>query len=109
MELQFLMDSREYKNQLRSRQIPKQHSCLINLIIQMHTRNWISAKEKMRASYLRMLKHCSMKNLMALVKHLKKEIVMKWMGKLLQAEKTRSEEHTSELQSPMYLVCRLLL
>src|SRR5437879_770601 len=25
------------------------------------------------------------------------------------AEKVRSEEHTSELQSPMYLVCRLLL
>src|SRR5437762_4501423 len=25
------------------------------------------------------------------------------------AEKSRSEEHTSELQSPMYLVCRLLL
>src|SRR5437879_9417341 len=25
------------------------------------------------------------------------------------AGKTRSEEHTSELQSPMYLVCRLLL
>src|SRR5437762_8991765 len=24
-------------------------------------------------------------------------------------EKVRSEEHTSELQSPMYLVCRLLL
>src|ERR1017187_3822999 len=24
-------------------------------------------------------------------------------------KKTRSEEHTSELQSPMYLVCRLLL
>src|SRR5437879_10086297 len=24
-------------------------------------------------------------------------------------EDTRSEEHTSELQSPMYLVCRLLL
>src|SRR5437879_8826983 len=24
-------------------------------------------------------------------------------------EKLRSEEHTSELQSPMYLVCRLLL
>src|SRR5436189_3943718 len=24
-------------------------------------------------------------------------------------EKSRSEEHTSELQSPMYLVCRLLL
>src|SRR5437763_9422969 len=24
-------------------------------------------------------------------------------------EKARSEEHTSELQSPMYLVCRLLL
>src|SRR5437762_6962790 len=28
---------------------------------------------------------------------------------LLQAERVRSEEHTSELQSPMYLVCRLLL
>src|SRR5437879_6788261 len=26
-----------------------------------------------------------------------------------QAELSRSEEHTSELQSPMYLVCRLLL
>src|SRR5437762_11311323 len=26
-----------------------------------------------------------------------------------QAELDRSEEHTSELQSPMYLVCRLLL
>src|SRR5437762_12976573 len=25
------------------------------------------------------------------------------------AERNRSEEHTSELQSPMYLVCRLLL
>src|SRR5437763_8605386 len=25
------------------------------------------------------------------------------------APRTRSEEHTSELQSPMYLVCRLLL
>src|SRR5437762_8499138 len=25
------------------------------------------------------------------------------------ARKSRSEEHTSELQSPMYLVCRLLL
>src|SRR5437762_8859409 len=27
----------------------------------------------------------------------------------LRAFETRSEEHTSELQSPMYLVCRLLL
>src|SRR5437762_11344203 len=27
----------------------------------------------------------------------------------LELGKTRSEEHTSELQSPMYLVCRLLL
>src|SRR5437763_2430955 len=27
----------------------------------------------------------------------------------LVAEEVRSEEHTSELQSPMYLVCRLLL
>src|SRR5437879_9320713 len=26
-----------------------------------------------------------------------------------QVERLRSEEHTSELQSPMYLVCRLLL
>src|SRR5437762_4808511 len=31
-------------------------------------------------------------------------------ARLLQAlEALRSEEHTSELQSPMYLVCRLLL
>ena len=29
--------------------------------------------------------------------------------KLLKTLLTRSEEHTSELQSPMYLVCRLLL
>jgi len=27
----------------------------------------------------------------------------------LEPEQRRSEEHTSELQSPMYLVCRLLL
>src|SRR5437763_8567667 len=32
------------------------------------------------------------------------------MGQSLSARKRRrSEEHTSELQSPMYLVCRLLL
>src|ERR1017187_7288545 len=30
-------------------------------------------------------------------------------GDNLQPEETRSEEHTSELQSPMYLGCRLLL
>src|SRR5437879_8168934 len=30
-------------------------------------------------------------------------------GKTLRVDTTRSEEHTSELQSPMYLVCRLLL
>src|SRR5437763_3359278 len=29
--------------------------------------------------------------------------------RLISAEINRSEEHTSELQSPMYLVCRLLL
>src|SRR5437762_9911601 len=28
---------------------------------------------------------------------------------VLSVARTRSEEHTSELQSPMYLVCRLLL
>src|SRR5437879_8712678 len=27
----------------------------------------------------------------------------------IEAKRVRSEEHTSELQSPMYLVCRLLL
>src|ERR1017187_10738153 len=31
------------------------------------------------------------------------------MGEVYEAEDLRSEEHTSELQSPMYLVCRLLL
>src|SRR5437762_7040988 len=30
-------------------------------------------------------------------------------AKVSYEEKERSEEHTSELQSPMYLVCRLLL
>src|SRR5437879_10055459 len=30
-------------------------------------------------------------------------------GALASSAATRSEEHTSELQSPMYLVCRLLL
>src|SRR5437879_11194420 len=30
-------------------------------------------------------------------------------GKNVRVESGRSEEHTSELQSPMYLVCRLLL
>src|SRR5690348_17737999 len=31
------------------------------------------------------------------------------LGKLLRKTATRSEEHTSELQSPVHLVCRLLL
>src|SRR5437762_4910624 len=33
------------------------------------------------------------------------KLCREWAAK----EKVRSEEHTSELQSPMYLVCRLLL
>src|SRR5437762_6794707 len=33
---------------------------------------------------------------------------LKWLV-VMDALPTRSEEHTSELQSPMYLVCRLLL
>src|SRR5215210_8875400 len=32
-----------------------------------------------------------------------------WMRKVGAPQDARSEEHTSELQSPMYLVCRLLL
>src|SRR5436189_1428342 len=32
-----------------------------------------------------------------------------WKARVRSTEKSRSEEHTSELQSPMYLVCRLLL
>src|ERR1017187_10902273 len=32
-----------------------------------------------------------------------------WTGILVEDGHDRSEEHTSELQSPMYLVCRLLL
>src|SRR5437763_4886535 len=35
--------------------------------------------------------------------------VSKQMDELLRRRGGRSEEHTSELQSPMYLVCRLLL
>src|ERR1017187_11021864 len=37
--------------------------------------------------------------------HLQLNEISLWTGD----EKDRSEEHTSELQSPMYLVCRLLL
>src|SRR5438876_1695476 len=32
-----------------------------------------------------------------------------WLGDLMERELKRSEEHTSELQSPVHLVCRLLL
>src|SRR5437879_9680936 len=32
-----------------------------------------------------------------------------FLDRLLEVQRARSEEHTSELQSPMYLVCRLLL
>src|SRR5437762_10496222 len=32
-----------------------------------------------------------------------------WACQFRRAKSNRSEEHTSELQSPMYLVCRLLL
>src|ERR1017187_5654277 len=41
----------------------------------------------------------------ATVGHLTIALLHKWRG----AVNNRSEEHTSELQSPMYLVCRLLL
>src|ERR1017187_10919436 len=34
---------------------------------------------------------------------------LKHLGKESHGNEERSEEHTSELQSPMYLVCRLLL
>src|SRR3712207_7443135 len=37
------------------------------------------------------------------------EIGMSWKGPYGAASVTRSEEHTSELQSRQYLVCRLLL
>src|SRR5437879_8363238 len=41
------------------------------------------------------------------------ELAKKYAGKVtfvkLNTDENRSEEHTSELQSPMYLVCRLLL
>src|SRR5437879_9905748 len=33
----------------------------------------------------------------------------KWLRRAPGSQPWRSEEHTSELQSPMYLVCRLLL
>src|SRR5690348_18219932 len=39
-------------------------------------------------------------------------VVLTWFAKLKQkvhGEEVRSEEHTSELQSPVHLVCRLLL
>src|SRR5437762_2238214 len=35
-------------------------------------------------------------------------MVLETQAGLMETSKTRSEEHTSELQSPMYLVCRLL-
>src|SRR5437879_7494751 len=42
-----------------------------------------------------------------------KQAIRRWHrehpGEPLLGEAARSEEHTSELQSPMYLVCRLLL
>ena len=37
------------------------------------------------------------------------EIKIYSFKELSEEAQTRSEEHTSELQSPMYLVCRLLL
>src|SRR5437762_13748739 len=35
--------------------------------------------------------------------------LLTFLGRRATSRKSRSEEHTSELQSPMYLVCRLLL
>src|SRR5437764_9980699 len=34
---------------------------------------------------------------------------IKFLARTIKSHSGRSEEHTSELQSPMYLVCRLLL
>src|SRR5437879_9568139 len=36
-------------------------------------------------------------------------LVPLYLAEMAPASERRSEEHTSELQSPMYLVCRLLL
>src|SRR5437762_6390828 len=47
--------------------------------------------------------------------HLASSVLSRWRnaydqrGEEAFVSKARSEEHTSELQSPMYLVCRLLL
>src|SRR5437879_11295538 len=40
---------------------------------------------------------------------LDRRVAIKLLPPELAAQPARSEEHTSELQSPMYLVCRLLL
>src|SRR6186713_999658 len=97
------MDFPQHKNQLQFRQIPKQHSCLINLFIPMHTPNWISVKEKMPASCLLMPKLCLTKSPMAQVKHLKKEIVMKWREKSLQGERTVSYRMEKMLSISVHL------
>src|SRR5437763_9280441 len=36
-------------------------------------------------------------------------VAPQWRERSRRSSRPRSEEHTSELQSPMYLVCRLLL
>src|SRR6266487_5320303 len=45
-------------------------------------------------------------DLPAPISHLKEDA---WTCQTIQGRKSRSEEHTSELQSPVHLVCRLLL
>src|SRR5437763_13430515 len=41
---------------------------------------------------------------------LRREVVYRYRDQAIgEVRRPRSEEHTSELQSPMYLVCRLLL
>src|SRR5437762_8798358 len=42
-------------------------------------------------------------------KNLDKPVIVRYGYWIKDAVTKRSEEHTSELQSPMYLVCRLLL
>src|SRR5437762_10042246 len=44
-----------------------------------------------------------------LVRRIERPLQVDFLVASSYGEGTRSEEHTSELQSPMYLVCRLLL
>src|SRR5437764_10977703 len=59
--------------------------------------------------YTTLFRSQQLRHLLAEIEHRDQRLIAADNNRRRAVQEARSEEHTSELQSPMYLVCRLLL